>query len=100
MTKHLNQSEKEEILLQRFVNKYKDKTYAEMCHMTLEVKTSDISEYENRLKDALINNIPKKSIGLLCSMEIIISRLLTNNTLAKDKLKEIYNKIEDAKQKI
>lgn len=97
---NLSTSEKEEILLQRFVNLYKDKTYAEMCHMTLEIKTSDISGLENTLKEALRENIPKKSIGLLCSMEIIISRLIDNNSLAKKELKEIYNKIQDAKRKI
>lgn len=96
----MNPTEKHEIELQRFVNKYKDKTYADMCIMTLEIKSSSISEFEYRLKDALRSDISKMSLGLLCSIDIIISRLIDNNTVAKDELNEIYSKIQDAKQKI
>ena len=100
MNKHLSPTEKHEIELQRFVNKYKDRTYAEMCYMTLEIKSSSISEFEYRLKDALREDISKMSLGLLCSIDIIISRLVDNNTVAKDELKQIYSKIQEAKQKI
>ena len=100
MTKHLSPTEKNEVELQRFVNKYKDKTYAEMCYMTLEIKSSSISEFEYRLKNALRDDISKMSLGLLCSIDIIISRLIDNNTVAKDDIKRIYSKIQDAKEKI
>jgi hypothetical protein len=100
MIENLSSTEKHEILFKRFINIYKHKTYSEMCCMTLEIKTSDISEFENRLKDALIENINQKSMGILCSIEIVISRLIDNNEIAKDDLINIYNKIQVAKQKI
>tara|TARA_R110002126_G_scaffold3623_1_gene20809 strand:- start:375 stop:677 length:303 start_codon:yes stop_codon:yes gene_type:complete len=100
MNKHLSPTEKHEIELQRFVNKYKDKTYAEMCYMTLEIKSSSISEFEYRLKDALRDDISKMTLGHLCSAYIVISRLVNNNMVAKDDLNKIYSKIQEAKQKI
>lgn len=100
MNKRLSPTERHEDLFQSFINKYKYKTYADMCCMTFEIKTSNISEFEYRLKDALIENINQKSIGMLCDIEIVVSRLIANNELAKDELTKIYNKIQVVKQNI
>ncbi|MFD1162880.1 hypothetical protein [Hwangdonia seohaensis] len=100
MNKHSSPTEKHEIELQRFINKYKDKTYDDMHYMVLEIKSSSISEFEYRLKDALLNDISKMSFGPLCSIGIVVSRLIDNNTMAKNELKQIYSKIQEAKQRI
>ena len=97
MNKHLSPTEKHEVELQRFVNKYKDKTYAEMCYMTLEIKSSSISEFEHTLQSALRGDIPKMTLGQLSHAKMVFSRIIdnSNNVDIKD-VKEVYSKIQES----
>ena len=96
----LSRNEEYELNMQRFVNHHKHQTIAEMNMSVLEIKSSSFSEFEYRLQDALRGNFHQMTLGHLVSVGIVIERLMGNNTVAREELKEIYSKIRDAQEKI
>jgi len=94
MESRLNESEKEELRLQRFVNKYKDKSMGEIVYMTLELKQSEMYSYEITLLDIIRSGISEKlSVGMLVSRQIVLERLIENNSPEKEILNEYLQKV-------
>ena len=91
----LNNSEKEELKLQKFVNIYKNKDMVEIISSTLEIKTSDISSYERTLLDIVRSGISEKlSVGMLVTRQIVLERLIDANSPSKDELNEYLQKVQ------
>ena len=95
----LSRTENHEQNLQRFVNNYKWKTKEEIIASTMEIKSSDISEFESRLLDGIRDGVHKRSIGLLASIQIVLSRLIGVDCEAKEFLTERLRIVEDAIEK-
>jgi hypothetical protein len=90
----LNSSEKEELILQKFVNIYKNKDMDEIIHSTAVIKSSNISSYEHTLLDIIRSGISEKlSTGMLASRQIVLERLIDANSPAKNKLSEYSQKV-------
>jgi len=95
MRDNLNSSEKEEMRLQKFINIYKNKDYNEIVSSTLNIKTSDISEYERTLLDIVRSGISESlSVGMLASRLIVLERLIDNNSHATNELNEYLQKVQ------
>lgn len=91
----MNSSEKEELKLQRFTNIYKNKDFNDIVSSTLNIKSSDISSYEYTLLDIVRSGIPEYlSVGMLISRQIILERLISNNSPAKKELMEYLQKVQ------
>lgn len=91
----MNHSEKEELRLKKFTNIYKTKDFDEIIQSTLEIKSSDISEYEHILLDIVRSGIPEYlSVGMLVSRKIILERLINNDSKAKNELNEYLQKVQ------
>jgi hypothetical protein len=100
MSRKLSRNEEYEQNLQRFVNNYKWKTKQEIIESTIEIKISSISEFEHRLLDCIrVRDISNYSTGMLVSMKIVLSRLIDNNSTAKDYLNERLCIVLDALEK-
>ena len=92
----MNSSEKEEMRLQKFTNIYKNKSYDEIVSSTYSIKTSDISSYEHTLLDIVRSGVSEKlSIGMLASYQIVLERLIDNNSPAKNELKGYLQKVRN-----
>lgn len=94
MKNRFNKSEKEELIIQKFINNYKYKDYNQVIDSTLEIKQSDISEYETLLLNIIRSGISEKlSVGMLASRKIILERLIEADSPIKDRLNEYLQKV-------
>ncbi len=94
MQRHLNNSEQEELKLQKFTNIYKYKDIDEIISSTIEIKTSDISSFERTLLDIVRSGISENmSVGMLVTRQIVLERLIDANSPAKDELNKYLQKI-------
>ena len=91
----MNSSEKKELRIQKFTNIYKNKDYNDIVSATLNIKSSDISSYEHTLLDIVRSGISEKlSVGMLASRQIVLERLIDNNSPAKNELMEYLQKVQ------
>ena len=85
---------------QRFVNNYKRKTKTEIIESTIEIKSSSISEFEHRLLDCIrVRDVSNYPIGSLVSMKSVLSRLIDEDSPAKDYLNERLRIVLDTIEK-
>ena len=91
----MNSSEKKELRIQKFTNIYKNKDYNDIVSATLNIKSSDISSYEHTLLDIVRSGISEKlSVVMLASRQIVLERLIDNNSPAKNELMEYLQKVQ------
>lgn len=96
----LSRSEQEEKNFGRFVNNYKNKNKEQIIFSLLEIKASNISEFEYRLQDAIRSgNLNNNSIGSLSQMKNILLTLISNNSPAKEYLELALTRVKLALEK-
>lgn len=96
----MNRNEKYELDFQRFINSYKWKTKDEIISSTVEIKSSNISRFEDILLDGLrTGDFYNHSIGRLTEIKSVLSRLYSESESAKEHLNERLQIVSGALKK-